>query len=188
MLVPIAILQLFFLIIALAISGVGSLIFLILFGLIIIYEVSYLLHRLRSPWRRLHFPLMVRYHKLVGARAALAESSQIEFDRESALFTLVKSVYPDWNENEIRLLIESAEKKRTTYADRDIFVELYKNKYPSIDQDEIEEIVHKIENEFSDPEQKPYYVRYIIGEIVSREFGEKERSKYIRSLFTGVAF
>lgn len=57
-LILILILQSIFFFVALITSGITSIIFWILFGLIILFEAGRFYHRLASPWSSLHYPIM----------------------------------------------------------------------------------------------------------------------------------
>ncbi len=178
-----------------------SLVFWMLFGFIILYEGGYFYHRLSSPWRRLHFPLMVRYSAIAGVQMGAAESTGKEFNFEKALHAFVKNIYPyredlaelTKNLEDLELTdrfkspIKSADEKMANFSDRKALEELFKKSNSTIDQNKLQELMDKIETALRNPEEKGLRLKYVIGEIVSRDYGEQERLKYIHAVITGKA-
>lgn len=171
--------QLVLFILALVTTGIISLILWVLFGLIILWEGGFFYHRLSSPWRRLHFSLMVRYSAIAG--------SMVAADIAEVLRVLIKNVYPNWEDDEINSLIESAEEKMADFSERGELEELFKKSKPSLDQNKIRELMGIIETALRNPEKKRLRIGYVIGEIVGRDYGEQERLKYIHAVITGKA-
>lgn len=186
-LLPVFIFQLIFFALALLTSNILSAIFWALFGLVILYETGFFYHRLRAPWCRLHFPLMVRYAGIAGYKVAEAKSTAKDFHIKEALSTLVKSAYPYMKDDEVDSLIGSAEKKMANFSDREALNELFMKGKSSIDCNKLQELMDKIEIALKNQEEKGLYIRYVIAEIIGRDYGEQERQKYIHSVITGQA-
>ena len=173
--------------VALLTSGIVSIIFWVLFGFVTLFEVGRYYQRLSSPWRKLHFPLMVHYSAIAGYLVGAAKSAGKEFNIKQALHSLIKAAYRYMEDDEINLLIESAEKKINNFSDREALNKLFQRSHPSLDPNKIEELMDKIETTLRNPEEKGLRIRYAIAEIVGREYGEHERMKYIYAVFTGQA-
>jgi len=170
---------------ALLTSGILSIIFWLLFGLVTLFEAGRYYHRLGSPWRKLHFPLMVRYAAIIGYETGRSRIDGSEFSFPEALSNLIKSAYPYIEDVEVDSMIESAEKKMINFSDRIALQELFEKNNPSVGQNKIQELMDKIETTLKNPEEKGLRVRYTIGEIVGRDYGEQERLKYIRAVISG---
>lgn len=183
----ILIFQLAFFSLALLTSGILSIIFWVLFGLVTLFEAGRYYQRLSSPWRRLHFPLMVHYSAIAGYQVGVTKSTGKEFNIEQALYSLIKAAYRYMEDDEVNLLIESAEKKMTNFSDRKALSKLFQRKNLSVEPNKIEELMDKIETKLRNPEEKGLRIRYAIAEIVGRDYGEHERIKYIYDVFTGQA-
>jgi len=160
-------------------TGIVLLILWVLFGLIVLWEGGFLYHRLSAPWRRLHFSLMVRYSAVAGP--------MYPADITEVLRVLTKNVYPNWEDDDINSLIESAEEKMTNFRDRAELEELFKKSKPPLDQNKLQELMDRIETALRNPEKKMLRIGYVIGEIVGRDYGEQERLKYIHAVITGKA-
>jgi len=160
-------------------TGIVSLILWAIFGLIVLWAGGFLYHRSSSPWRRLHFSLMARYSAIVG--------SMLAADITEVLGVLIKNVYPDWGDDEINSLIESAEEKMVDFSDRVELEELFKKSKPPLDQNKLQELMDRIGTALRNPEKKMLRIGYVIGEIVGRDYGEQERLKYIHAVITGKA-
>ena len=186
-LVFILIFQLVFFGLALLTSGFLSIVFWVLFALVAFFEAGRFYHRLSSPWRRLHFPLMVHYSAIAGHQMGAADSTDKEFNIEQALYSLVKTAYHYMDDGEVHSLIESAKKKMTGFTDRRALKGLFQKNSPSMDHNRLPEVMDKIETSLGNREEKGLYVRYVVAEIVGRDYGEQERTKYVHAIVTGQA-
>jgi len=183
------ILQLIFFGLALLTSSILSIIFWVLLGIITLFEIMTRYYpRLKSPWCKLHFPLMMRYSALVGHQMGATKTTDKEFDMKDVLRSLVKSAYPYWEDNEVNLLINAAEQKMANFTDREVLETIFRKNNPPIDLNKLKEVMEKINAALRNPEEKGLYVRYVIGEIVGRDYGEQERLKYIHAVIAGQAF
>lgn len=183
------ILQFIFFGLAFLTSGIFSIILWVLFTFVILYEVYIFYFRLSSPWRRLHFSLMMRYATIAGRQMGLAKSTGKEFSIREALGILVKSAYPHIDDTEINLLIKSAKEKMVKFDDKEALEKLIQKNNTAMDKNKLREVVDKLEDMLKDPEKekKGLYIRYVIAEIVGRDYGEKERLNYINAVILGQA-
>lgn len=179
--------QLAFFGLALLTSGILSIIFWLLFGLVTLFEAGRYYNRLSSPWRKIHFSLMIRYCAIVGYQTGLAERTGKEFGIYETLNDLIKSAYSYIGDDEVRLLIGSAENKLVNFDDREALKEFFKKKNPSISYDNLEQLIAKIETTIKSSKERGWLIRYVIAEIVGRDYGEHERLKYVCALLTGKA-
>lgn len=170
---------------ALLCSGIVSTLLWALFGLITVWQAGRFHYLLRSPWRRIHFPLMVRYAHIAGLETGLAQSTGSEFGFEGALRALVTSAYPHWDDGQVDLLISSARDKMTSFSDREALSELFKRRNPLIETSRLDEAMRVMERALTDPEEKGIRVRYVIAEVIGRDYGPQERLRYISSVLTG---
>ncbi|MFZ3122914.1 MAG: hypothetical protein WA104_06120 [Thermodesulfovibrionales bacterium] len=186
-LLPIFIIQVLSFGIALITNGILSIVFWVIFALVTIYEVGRYYVRLASPWRRIHFPLMVRYSSIAGYQMGTAERTGKEFSIKDVLHTLVKSAYPYMEDYQADSLIKSAQEKMYNFSDKEALKKLFHKSKHSIDDNKLQELMDKIETALKNPQEKGLLVRYIIGEIIGKDYGEQERLKYIHAVITGQA-
>ena len=186
-LLPILVLQSIFFFVALIISGMASIIFWVLFGLITLFEAGRFYHRLASPWRRLHYPIMVRYAAIAGAEAAMAQNENREFDVKKALHNLAKNIFTDFSEKEIQEGIDVVEEKMQKFLDRESLESEFTKTNSSIDKSKLKEVLDKIANALKDPKERGLMVRWFVAEMIERDYGEVERAKYLRCVIIGQA-
>lgn len=186
-LLPIFIIQVLSFGIALITNGILSIVFWVIFAIVTIYEVGRYYVRLAQPWRRLHFPLMIRYSSIAGYQMGAAESTGNEFSIKQVLRSLVKTAYPYMEDDEVSSLIDSAEKKMINFSDREVLGGLFQRSNLSADHNKFQELMDKIETVLKNPKEKGLLIRYVIAEIVGRDYGEQERIKYIHAVITGQA-
>lgn len=119
---------------------------------------------------------------------AARAGSQVAFDRDVILRSVVGSAYPYMEDGEVNALIESAKEKMRNFSDREKVKELYRRSGPSVGDNKLEELMDKVEGALKDPEkEKGLVIRFVIAEIVGRSYGEEEKIKYIRAVILGQA-
>lgn len=168
-------------------QGIASIISWVLFALVTLFVIGRYSFRLSSPWRRLHYPLMFRYSGFAGQEMGLAQMEKREFDVRGALRNLVKSVYPNWQDDEVDALVNSAGERMVAFKDREAFVSLLKSRNPTLDSQRLNELLQTMGDLLKRPDEKGMLVRYVIAEIVGRIHGEQERLKYLQAVFSGRA-
>jgi len=174
--------QVVFFAVALFTSGILSAVFWVLFGLVTLFEVGRFYHRLASPWRQLHYPLMVRYAAVAGYQAGVAQKENKEFDMEATVNEFAKVIYPDWNDEEIQKFIKIIDEKMNSFADKNNLHAFFKKINAQIDDKKIDDLLGKIQEHF-----KKKNPRWVIAEVVERDYGVDERMKYLYSVIAGRA-
>jgi len=167
---------------ALFTSGILSIIFWVLFGLVTLFEAGRFYHRLASPWRQLHYPLMVRYAAVAGYQAGVAQRENKEFDMEAAINEFAKVIYPDWTEEEIQKFLKTIDEKMNSFADKDNLLAFFKKIKPQIEDKEVDDLLGKVQEHF-----KKKNPRWVIAEVVEHDYGVDERIKYLYSIIVGQA-
>lgn len=152
--------------------------------LIGLYLAGRLYARLGKPWRRLHFSLLYRYAGLAGRAVGLAQIKQEEFDPKPVLVALVKSAYPNIDDQEAQAIVDTAGQKLTTFADR-MWLEQRFRAHGSSER--VGPVMEKLAAAMHDPKEIGLFVRCVVAEIIGREYGEHERQEYIYALVTGAA-
>lgn len=176
----ITIFQIIFLTLVLIASGFLAVVFGILFVIVTLFEISRYYHRLSSPWRQLHYPLMGRYAFFVGLRASIAEKAGKKFDTHETLIEFVKNIYPDWTQEEVGDFLESVAEKMKKFADREDLLNTFEKDNLSIDAGKLNKVLDKFHESFK--RENP---RWVIAEIVERDYGKDEKIKYLQSIVTG---
>jgi len=176
----ITIFQIIFLILALIASGFLIVVFGILFAIVTLFEMSRYYYRLSSPWRQLHYPLMARYAFFVGLQAGIAEKAEKKFDINATLIEFVKNIYPDWTQEEVESFLKSVAKKMEKFTDREDLVNAFKKDNFSLNTGKLNKVLDRFHESF-----KIENPRWVIAEIVERDYGKDEKIKYLQSIVTG---
>jgi len=174
--------QVVFFAVALFTSGILSIIFWVLFGLVTLFEAGRFYYRLASPWRQLHYPLMVRYVAVAGYQAGVAQRENKELDMEAAINEFVKVIYPNWSDEEIQKFVKTIDEKMNSFADKDNLRVFFKKISPQIEDKKIDELLGKVQEYL-----KKRNPRWVIAEVVERDYGVDERIKYLYSIIVGQA-
>ncbi|OGY17585.1 MAG: hypothetical protein A2784_00555 [Candidatus Chisholmbacteria bacterium RIFCSPHIGHO2_01_FULL_48_12] len=174
--------QILFFAIALITSGLLSVIFWMLFAIVTFFEIVRYYNRLASPWRQLHYPLMVRYAAFAGMQTGIAERENREFDIKEALREFVKNIYPNWSRNEVEDFLKPADNKKEEFVDRGNLIKAYQKNDPSFDIKKLSEVLEKIHIRL-----KKEGPRWVIAEIIERDYGTSEKIKYLQAMISGDA-
>jgi|SRR3989344_2222347 len=174
--------QVAFFALALFTSGILAVVFWVLFGLVTLFEVSRFYYRLASPWRQLHYPLMVRYAAVAGYQAGVAQKENREFDMGVAINEFAKAIYPDCTNEEIQKFLKTIDEKMNSFADKDKLGTFFKEINTQIEDKKIDDLLRKIQEHF-----KKKNPRWAIAETIERDYGVEERIKYLHSVIIGRA-
>ncbi|TEU21884.1 MAG: hypothetical protein E3J21_01330 [Anaerolineales bacterium] len=181
------IIQLCLFALALLIPGTLAIPFWVLFGLATAYRLFFYYFRLRSPWATLHYPLMLRYTAICASQMAMAARQGEQYSAESTLHALVTSAYPGWTSEQVVSLISSAKQKMLVFTDREPLEHCIRSRNPSLDRNALSESMGKIQAALNGPDRDAIVLGYAIAEIVGRDFGDNERTKYLAEFFSGRA-
>lgn len=173
---------------ALLITGALAIPFWVLFGLAIAYRLFSYYFRLRSPWATLHYSLMLRYTAICASQMAVAAREEKQYSTESTLHALVTSAYPGWTSEQVISLISSAKQKMLAFADREPLEDYIRLRNPSLDGNALSESMDKIQAALNGPDRDAILLGYVIAEIVGRDFGDNERTKYLIEFISGRAY
>lgn len=179
--------QVVFFVVALLVPGMVGIIFWVLFGIVTLLQVGGYWHRLSSPWRRLHLPLMVRYAGIAGYQTGIAERTEKEVNIDEALHAFAKNVYPDLADDDVDSILESVQEKYDKFVDRKILEDEFRRKNASVDPKKLEELLDKIGETLKDPKETGLKIRWFIAEIIEHDYGIRERAKYLREVIIGGA-
>lgn len=181
-LLVVLIFQTIFFVLALITSGLLSISFWVLFTIVTLFEIARYYHYLASPWRRLYYPLMVRYAFFIGLQMSIAEKLKREVNITTALIDFMRSIYPNWTEEEVEKFLENVRIKMLKFTDRKGLIDAFKKNNPSLNLGRISKELDKFHKALK--RENP---RWVIAEIVERDYGIDERIKYLQSIITGRA-
>jgi len=172
--------------IAILSSGLISIIAWIVFAIGMGFLLMRYLFRLQSGWARLFYPLMLRYSSQSGEEAARAKLAGIEYSMENVLPKFVHSVYPSFSQEEINALIDTARMKLINFTDQEALKRYFQTSKNNLSQEVVDDLFSRVEQELQDQEgMGAKLLRFVIAEIVTREYGESERTKFVAGLITG---
>ena len=162
-----------------------SLIAWILLAIFLFFLIMRLWYRLHPAWKRIYLPLMYRYASLAGKYMGIAENKgEEDFKIQDALFELVQTIYVDMDEQDQNNIIDLAKKKMLKFTDRENLFNYIIQRNPNFAADQLNKILDEIEDTLNKTEaQDVYLIRYFMAEIIERELGDIERSKFLFSLF-----
>jgi len=169
---------------SLLLSGFLSIISWFLLIILSIYVGGRYYLRLRFNWCKIHYSLMVHYSEISGCQAGISSRTGEKFNIEEALKSLVKIAYNHLNDEDANSIIRTAENRMKEFSDRDELIKIIHKKNPLANSDEINDYMEKTESLINAKDKAFYFVRYVIAEIISKEYGEQERIKYIYAVMT----
>lgn len=178
------------LVLALVLKSTLSIFFWILIIVVGFFVFTNLYGRLASKWRRLHFPLMVRYAAAVGFVHGICKKRRKEFDVELALLCLLQSVFPNVPSAKLENYLKEILVKQNNFADERSLRQIFKEKIPKIKKTELEKIIEEIKKSFTSQEKKvsnSIKVRLVIAELIKEKYGEDERLEYLYAVVAGRA-
>jgi hypothetical protein len=176
-----------FLALALFTHGWSRIMFWCLFGIVALDHLRRYWFRLYPRWSQIHHPLMIRYAACAGFEAGLAKRENRDFDFFTATKSLLKSIYPNKQDEEIESILVSAADKMDTFSDRDLLTRTIHQRKRSVPQNTVDELLKKIEGHLQTDEGRKLIVRYVIAEIVESVFGIDERGGYLLAVIEGRA-
>lgn len=171
-------------ILALITSGVLSVVVWALLIFALIYELLRVRTRTSEHWRKLHFPILIRFAKIVGYHVGFAKSRDEKAKFGDMILDFLNGLLPDWTDEDIDSLIEQAEESIEQFSDKEPLLEFLEQTHPSASSDDLEKVISNVSNILSKPENG-MRLRYIIAELIELDYGEEEREKYVCNLLTG---
>lgn len=180
------------LILAIFTGGVIKILFFIIAFLVAFFIFGNLWGRLSANWRKLHFPLMVRYATFLGFAQEISEREGKELDVDLALKFLLQSVFPKVGEGQIEKLSQEILSKEAENLKNEKFLEkIFRRKNPELSGEKLNSFVYKMENLIINPpdEATANYlrVRSLIAFLVEKKYGEKEKLEYLFAVLTNRA-
>jgi hypothetical protein len=172
---------------ALLLSGTIATVSWVLFALLTLYLMGRLSIRVGEKWRRIHYPLMMRYAGAAGLEAGMSKSTGRPWDINKAVGTLLKTVYPHKTEEDINESIGSIWEKRRSLSDLSRLRSNITQMNPNISKLDLDQMSEKIAKWVRDEEANDMAVRYAIAHVVEDLYGPEERDRYLLALFTGKA-
>lgn len=183
-----------FLVLALLSKGFLSVFFWILTAIIGFFIFGNLYGRLSSKWRRLHYPLMVRYAKSAGFVQGIYEKQGKDFDVDAALHGLLLSVFPQMPDFLLSKYLQRAYDWEHSVANEEMLKEFFKKKKSDISETKLRNIVKAFKKFFADhfasQEEKHVNfikVRLVIAELIKEKYGEDVWLEYLYAVTTGQA-
>lgn len=171
---------------ALITNGIISIILWVIYGLLTILLSLKILYRTREKWRQIHFPLMYRYSTFSGYEEGIREKEKREFEIKNPLVRLILSAYENMNYEEAVIIYKDAQDKLINFQDKLSLQRLLNEKFKNVITSKLEEMLAKTEN-LTKSENDYLSIRYVISEIVEKEFGSDERIEYLFAVFSGKA-
>ncbi len=174
-------------------SGFLKVVLIMFFVLVSLFLVGVLYGRLSSKWRRLHYPLMVRYAKSAGMVQGIYEKQGKDFNVDEALSELLLSVFPQTSDYLLNKYLQNAydwERNLST----GVLKAFFKKKIPNSSGAKLENIVTSFKKFFTDhiysnKETNVNYIktRLVISELVKEKYGKEEWLEYLYAVVMGQA-
>lgn len=157
-------------------------------SLLIAFWKTYLWYLYRSkPWRIAHFSIMRLHAGVAGYEGGLAEKENREPNFNNIAFNLVKAIYPEWNETQIKEFIETQFSKCSNFADEGLIKKRLLQTHANIAEDKINNYLDKIRGAFTQADSG-MKLKMIIAGVIEEKFGSAERDAYLDNLLKGKAW
>lgn len=171
--------------IALSFSSTYSVISWILFGLSSFWIIGRLWIRLYHKWSRLYYSIMMRFSSFSGVELANQERENGNYNIQRVLINLTEDIYPYMDEDDISLILNTAQSRYSNYTDREELNKMIEEEFKSTSE-RILEIQGQVGTQVQNKNNKnALLVKYLIGEIIENEYGAEERLKYIYTFHMG---
>lgn len=174
--------QVIFLSLALLIPGIPSVASWILFGIVTLFVLYRFYYRLVPRWRRLHCPLMVRYAPVVGYHSGIAKRENKKFDMDPSLKDFIKSIYPSLSSEELEDYLNTVDAKMESFAERNGLISVFRKDNLVVDSKKLNEALDEFHKHL-----KKRNPRWIIAEVIERDYGVDEKINYLQAILTGQA-
>lgn len=175
----------FFLAFALLTQGWISVVSWCIFGIIVLAHFGRYWFRLHPRWSQIHQPLMFRYSACAARESFQAEKEQREYNFHAATRLLLKSVYPNKEDEEIEDIVNNAAYSMKSFSNRELMEQTIRKTNPSISQDTMLAALGNIEEYLNSDRGVKLIVRYAMAEVVESVFGIEERGRYLFEVFDG---
>jgi nitrogen-specific signal transduction histidine kinase len=130
---------------------------------------------------------MIRYAACAGQEMGQAKIEGRDFDFFAATKSLLKSVYPHREDEEIKAIVADAADKMGSFVDRDLIRQTIQKRNPSVPQETIRDVLDKFEGHLQTDKGRKLIVRYSVAEVVGSVFGPEERAAYLLAVIEGKA-
>jgi hypothetical protein len=158
-----------------------------IFALAIVYQTFRYAFRLRSPWSRVHYPLMLRWAHSAGVHSGRSQLSQEAFDEESALIDFAESINPEAGVDAAVNLVAKADDMRTSFGDEQSLRAVCRELAPQMGEDALDEFLRKVAQMIEASSDLALRVRFIIAEVIEQNYGARDRARYIHAVLSGKA-
>jgi len=174
-----------FIILAVLFNGFLSIVFWIFTAIVGFFTFSIMYVRLSTKWRRIHYPLMVRYSSALGFAQGQNESLTIDEKMDFALLFLLQTVYSTISPNILKSYYHSLLEELPVFMDSEMLSIIIKKKLPSASTEDIEKLANHFANKVKDEKFKKVWL--IVSSLINIKYGEEEKSEYIYSIINGKA-
>ncbi len=138
------------------------------------------------PWRRMHYPMMRAYANAAGFETGMANREGREFDIRNALRVLLKSVKPEWSDDDINTRIESEFINCDLFKDDELIRAHILKKNKDISAEKLNGMMASAKAQFNTSD-KGLMVRLIVAAIIEEQYGRADRGEYLYEVLTGTA-
>jgi len=109
-----------------------------------------------------------------------------EFSPLKPLLVLMKEYSPNWPDDEIQRALEQWKEELDTFQCREVFAQVYREVHPSMDRSKVDEMVEKVRQHMLDgTNYNGSLVPYVIGQVIEREAGLKQKRRYWKAVLLG---
>lgn len=182
---PLTILEFIFFAVGIMSKGILSVIALSIFLILLFLNLYRYWYRYSEVWRRIHFSFMVRYAAKIGYAVGLTERDQKEAKIDIVLTDLLKEIIQDWSSIQAQQFLDIIKNKIEKFSEKSLFVDIFRKIIVS--DDKVQELVDKFGDKLKSQNDKGLFIRYVIAELIEKDYGIEEKKKYFEALLTGRA-
>jgi len=143
--------------------------------------------RLSHKWAGVHYPVMVRYSRMVGMAMGLYPNKEVDERVDIALTFLLHSLYPNLSDEAIKKLFQEITDKDNVFLDKEIIVKVLERKTPNKSHEENEKMATKLLDSYKEGAENSLKVSHVISELIKYKYGEIEQLEYIFAVMSGRA-
>ncbi|MBU4274959.1 hypothetical protein KKE19_04075 [Patescibacteria group bacterium] len=174
-----------FITLAVLLNGFLSIMFWIVTVIVGFFTFSIMYVRLSTKWRRIHYPLMVRYASALGFAQGQDESITIDEKMDFALLFLLQSVYPTISPDILKSYYSSLLEEFPLFMGYEMLCIVLKKKLSSASTEDIEKLAKHFTDKVKNEKFKKVWL--VMSNLIKIKYGEEEKFEYLFSIINGKA-
>lgn len=181
------ILLLIFITIAVFLNNLLSIIFWMLSVFIGFIIISILYMRLSAKWRRVHFPLMIRYARAMVYVQVQGQYEHLAIDKkiDLALLSLLQSVFPNISSEHLQSHYGDLLDELPKFMDHEMMSMVLERKLPEAPTKDIEKMARHLAEKIKNEKFRKIWL--VVSDLIEKKYGKEEKLEYVSAIIKGNA-